>query len=98
MNRKVRLTEEADRHLAAAALWYERQHAGLGHEFLAEALTAFDRLTDHPLKYPVVHRDTRRSLMKRFPFGIYFRVEPPCIVVVAVIHASRHPRHWRNRI
>ena len=97
MNRKVRLTEEADRHLAAAASWYERQRAGLGHEFLAEALTAFERLVDNPLRHPIVHRDTRRSLMRRFPFGIYFRVEEAHLVVVAVIHASRHPRRWQSR-
>jgi hypothetical protein len=30
----VRLREEADRDLAAAATWYEHQRVGLGHEFL----------------------------------------------------------------
>ena len=77
MNRKVRLTEEADRHLTAAALWYERQRAGLGREFLDEALTAFPLLVEHPLKYPLVHRDIRRAPMARFPYGLYFRVEQP---------------------
>lgn len=41
MIRTVRLREEADQDLAAAASWYERQRPGLGHEFLAEALAAF---------------------------------------------------------
>jgi plasmid stabilization system protein ParE len=97
MNRKIRLREEADRHLAAAASWYEQQREGLGYEFLAEALTAIERLADHPLRHPIVHRDTRRSLMQRFPFGIYFRITQSHIVVVAVMHASRHPQRWRDR-
>ena len=72
MTRSVRLREEADRDLAAAASWYERQRKDIGHEILAEALTAFQRLLDDPFRHPVIHRDTRRALMARFPFGIYF--------------------------
>jgi len=97
MNRTVRLREEADRDLAAAASWYEQQRAGLGHEFLDEALSALTLIAEQPLAYPTVHRRTRRALMLRFPFGIYFRVEQARIVVVAVIHGSRHPRGWKGR-
>jgi plasmid stabilization system protein ParE len=35
--------------------------------------------------------------MARFPFGIYFRVEQIDIVVVAVMHGSRHPLRWQDR-
>lgn len=97
MNRTVRLREEAERDLAAAVLWYEQQRAGLGRDFLDQALAAFQLLAEHPLTYPVVHRDTRRALLKRFPFGIYFRAERSQVVVIAIAHASRHPRHWRDR-
>ncbi len=93
----VRLREEAERDLGAAAAWYEQQRVGLGHDFLDEVLSTFELVAEQPLKYPVVHRDTRRALMARFPFGIYFRVEQSQIVVVAVIHGSRHPRRWQSR-
>lgn len=94
MNRRVRLTEEADRHLTEAASWYERQRAGLGREFLEEALSAFPLLAEHPSKYPVVHSDIRRAPMRRFPYGLYFRAEESQLVVVAVIHARRRPGRW----
>jgi len=35
--------------------------------------------------------------MRRFPFGIYYRIEQSHIVVLAVLHGSRHPRRWRER-
>jgi plasmid stabilization system protein ParE len=35
--------------------------------------------------------------VRRFPFGIYFRVEQQPIVVVAILHGSRHPRRWQRR-
>lgn len=97
MNGAIRLREEADEDLAAAASWYEQQRTGLGHEFLDEVLSAFQLITRQPLIYPIVHRNTRRVLMRRFPFGIYYRVESAHVVVLAVMHGSRHPRHWQSR-
>jgi plasmid stabilization system protein ParE len=93
MKQRVRLREEADRDLAGAASWYERQRSGSGQEFLDEVQS----ISDHPSLYPEVHRNTQRALMPRFPFGIYCRVERSHIVIVAVMHGSRHPRRWQNR-
>ena len=93
----VQLRDEADKDLAAAASWYEQQRVGLGHEILDEALSAFRLIAKQPLVYPIVHRNTRRALMHRFPFGIFYRVENPHIVVLAVMHGSRHPHHWQTR-
>lgn len=97
MNPTIRLREEADRDLTTAAFWYEQQRVGLGNEFLDEALSTFRLIAEQPLAYPLLRRNTRRALMTRFPFGVYFRVEPSQIVVVAVIHGTRHPRRWQSR-
>lgn len=97
MKRTVRLREEAGRDLDLAASWYEQQRRGLGHEFLDEALATFGAIAERPLSYPLVHRYTRRALLQRFPFGVYFRVGDSDLVVVAVMHGSRNPRRWRNR-
>lgn len=97
MKRILRLREEADRDLATAASWYEQQRDGLGHDFLDEALSAFQSIAEQPLTYPVVRRNTRRALIPRFPFAIYFRVESSHILVIAVMHGSRHPRRWQSR-
>lgn len=93
----VQLREEADGDLATAASWYEQQRVGLGHEFLDEALSAFRLIEKQPLIYPVMHRNTRRALMHRFPFGIFYRVENSHIVILAVMHGSRHPYYWQTR-
>ena len=97
MKRIIRLREEADHDLRTTASWYEQRREGLGHEFLDEALSLLHAIADHPLVYPLVHRNTRRAVMHRFPFGVYFRVLDATVVVVAVIHGSRHPRRWRTR-
>jgi plasmid stabilization system protein ParE len=97
MKHVVCLRDEAEQDLTDAATWYEQQRSGLGHEFLDDAQSVFDRIAEQPLLFPVVHRSARRALMNRFPFGIFFVVEQAEIAVLAVMHGSRHPRRWKGR-
>ena len=97
MSYPIRLRDEAERDAALAASWYEDQREGLGQEFLDELLATFEAISDHPRAYPVLHRDVRRALMRRFPFGVFFQTTASDIVVVAVFHGSRHPGGWRRR-
>ena len=97
MKYAVRIREEAEVDLSDAAIWYEQQQPGLGHEFLDSALSLLHALPQNPLQYPAIHKNVRRALLGRFPFGIYYSVEPKHIIVYAVMHASRHPRRWRSR-
>jgi plasmid stabilization system protein ParE len=80
-----------------AARWYERQNEGLGDEFLDEVLETFDAISGSPYLHAVVHRKTRRALTNRFPFAIYYRIEEYSVVVLAVMHGSRHPKRWKER-
>jgi toxin ParE1/3/4 len=48
--------------------------------------------------YPVAHRDVRRGKLRKFPYLIYYRVHPNKLEVLAVLHGSRDPRLWRERI
>ena len=80
-----------------AFLWYERQQAGLGNEFLAAVQSALENVVAHPTRYAVVHRETRRALVRRFPYGIFYRVYGELVVVVACMHGRRDPRRWRSQ-
>jgi plasmid stabilization system protein ParE len=91
----VRPAAAAD--LDDAFLWYEQQRPGLGHEFLAAATAAFGSILSNPELYPAVHRGTRRALLRRFPYGVYYRIYPEAIVVVACMHGRRDPKRWKSR-
>jgi len=80
-----------------AFLWYERQRPGLGHDFLTAAQAAIDAIAEHPFRYLIVRRDTRRALIRRFPYAIYYRIYGDVVVVVACMHGRRSPRRWRSR-
>jgi len=77
--------------------WYEAQRAGLGDEFLAGVQTALESTLSHLEAAPIVHRETRRVLLRRFPYGIHYRLVDGVVVVVACFHAKRDPRVWRSR-
>lgn len=99
MTFEVRLRSEAEHDLLEASAWYERHRHSLGHEFLDEVLAILKGIAETPLIiYPEVHRNTRRAVIRRFPFGVYFRIEDATVVVVAVMHASRHPLRWKSRV
>lgn len=97
MTLEIRLRPEAELDLADAASWYEQQCVGLGHQFLDEAMASLSAIAESPLIYPTVHRNTRRALMHRFPFGVYYRVDSSAVVVVAIMHGSRNPQRWKGR-
>jgi plasmid stabilization system protein ParE len=94
---EVRIRPEAERDMIEAASWYEQQQRGLGREFLDEALAVFMRLADSPLGHELVHRSARRALLRRFPFAVFYALEGGVVLVVGVLHGSRHPRHWMRR-
>ena len=97
MTVEVRLRPEAERDLEEAAAWYEEQRQGLGQEFLDEAAATFSAIADMPQMFAVIHRGTRRALMQRFPFGVFYQIDDEGALVVALLHGSRHPKRWKNR-
>jgi plasmid stabilization system protein ParE len=80
-----------------AFVWYEAQRLGLGQEFLAAADALIDAIAEQPLRYPLVLRNTRRALLRRFPYAMYFRLYGDIVVVVACMHGRRNPRRWQVR-
>ena len=97
MSPKPRIRPEAERDIGGAAAWYEGQREGLGHEFLDEVARTIKLIARTPSLYPLVHRQTRRALLNRFPFAVFYRVDGQQLMVVAVMHAKRSPRHWKSR-
>jgi hypothetical protein len=42
--------------------------------------------------------DVRRSLVKRFPYGVLYAKEEGFIYIVAVMHLHRDPEYWKDRV
>jgi plasmid stabilization system protein ParE len=91
------VSPKAEEETRGAAQWYEQRSRGLGAAFLEILEQTLAGIVENPLRFSVVHRDLRRALMKRFPYGVFFRLRADRIRVLAVVHLSRDPDHWRRR-
>jgi plasmid stabilization system protein ParE len=81
----------------AAFRWYQVQREGLGDEFLNELVLVVHAIGENAYRFPVVHRDTRRALLHRFPYALFYRILPDRIMAVGCFHAARDPRRSRAR-
>jgi plasmid stabilization system protein ParE len=76
--------------------WYESRRPGLGREFRQSLDVLIARIAATPHAFPRVHDETRREVLSRFPYAVYFRVADQTIVVLA-IHGRQHPPRWKRR-
>jgi len=88
---------EARDDIDSAFLYYQREQAGLGCRFSSAVRDQVKRIQDGPEIYGVVHQDIRAACMRRFPFVVYYRIDPARIVVIAVQRGSRDWSHWLSR-
>jgi len=58
--------------LDQAAEWYEEQRRGLSDALLLDVEAALEAIRERPNSFPAVGARTRRALLKRFPYAIYF--------------------------
>ncbi len=71
---------------------------GLGIEFLNEFEQQILKIASMPYLWIIVETDIQRSLMKRFPYVIYFRVLDNDLLRVTVVkHQRKHPAYGRKR-
>ncbi len=91
-------TPRARAELLDAQDWYESKHLGLGAQFLDEVEVSVLRLQENPYQFPVVFQDVHRARLRKFPYGLFFHVEPNAIVVIACFHGSRNPQRWEGRV
>lgn len=97
MTTPVILRRLAQREFDDAADWYEQQRVGLGAEFIEEVNRVLEQIAANPQLYGQVHNDTREALVRRFPYALYYRIEPNQVLVLAIVHTSRDPAVWQSR-
>jgi plasmid stabilization system protein ParE len=98
MSPELIIRPEAEADIADAFDWYESRVRGLGSEFLLVLDAVFNSIIRDHLIYPVVHRNVRRALTRRFPYAVFFIVDESKVVVLSVFHVKRSPRIWMGRI
>jgi len=94
---KILFTQAARADLVEAVHWYDTHAPQVVPQFRGALRTALSRIAENPKQFPPSFKNTRRALLRRFPYIIVFRETQDAIYVVAVFHTSRNPLIWQGR-
>jgi len=95
--RRLRVRKVARAEIEAAFDWYLRRSPAAAEHFLNAVDDAISTIQEAPERQPIIRGHLRRVLLRRFPYGVYYKVYPSSISVVGVIHGHRHPDTWLRR-
>ncbi len=98
MRHQIILRAEAEQDLEEAYTWYEARSTGLGFEFLQCIDACIKSIECHPEMYPVVYKQLRRGVVRRFPFVVLYVTRQDSISIMAIFHAARDPKKWKERV
>ncbi len=87
----------AEAQLNEAIDYYESIQLGLGVDFAEEAYKSIIRAVRHPKAWSFILAPVRRSLLKRFPYGILYSETTTGIYILAVMNLHREPSYWEKR-
>ncbi|MGH7551811.1 MAG: type II toxin-antitoxin system RelE/ParE family toxin [Longimicrobiales bacterium] len=93
----LRIHPEAEAELQQAFEFYEQQAEGLGVDFLDEVERVWAAIRQLPESGSPADEGIRRSVIRRFPFVVFYEAQADQIVVWAVAHQRRKPQYWRHR-
>lgn len=94
---RIELRSAFEDEAADARDWYDEQRPGLGDRFVDAVEATIDRIAELPLAFPQADGATRRAQVRGFPYSIFFQVRSDHILIIAIMHNSRHPDRWRSR-
>ena len=89
MSLRVEFLSGADAELLGVFSQFEDYRDGFGVEFLTVVEAYLARIAVFPEIAPIYLENVRRQVMRRFPFGIFYLVQPARILVTAILDLRR---------
>jgi toxin ParE1/3/4 len=81
-----------------AAIYYAAVDPQLALRFVDAVEQAVDLIVETPLRWLDVDDGIRRCLTRVFPYALLYSIETDHVLIVAVMHCSREPGYWKQRI
>ena len=90
--------EEANVEVLDAIRYYDTKASGLGLSLLIEIESAAETIGRHPESCALISATIRHKPLRRFPFSLFYAIEPDQIRILAVGHQRRRPGYWHHRL
>jgi ParE toxin of type II toxin-antitoxin system, parDE len=100
MKYQVVFLPNANDDLVESISWYDVQKEKLGVDFYNSVVEMVDIIGMNPQLFTVQFKSVRAAPLKKFPFLIFYKFEKiqQRVVVFAILHQSRNPKTWKNRV
>ena len=95
---EIIVRREAQLEVQEAFRYYQEISEGLGFEFMRSLDAALQSTKRNPLAYQKIYRETRRVLLRKFPYAVFYIAEETRIVVIACFHQKRSEIDWLRRV
>lgn len=93
------LHESAEAEFYTIHDYYKNFDRSLSSDFIQDFDEAVQRLLKHPFSGSPYLHNTKRVLLKRFPYSIVYKIyKNKVIVAFAVMHMKRKPGYWEERL
>ena len=96
--RRLRFLPEARQDLRDAIAYYADVRKQLAVDFESAARAAVYRALQYPDHGAARPKNTRRLLLKGFPFSLVYRATEGEVLIVAVSDSRRQPGYWLQRL
>ena len=96
--KRVTYLSVAEAELAEAAKYYDQQQPGLGRDFLDAIKRTEAAIQQNPELWVFHEKPLRGRRVQPFAYKLLYRELPDRIQIVAVMHFSRRPGYWKDRI
>src|SRR5215213_8081531 len=88
---RIKLHPHARAELRAARNWYYERSPLSAIAFAHTVANATSRIREAPNSFPLADHGTRKFVLHRFPFNIFYLIRDTEIVIVAAAHQKRRP-------
>ncbi len=93
----IELHEAAEAELWETIDWYDAQRENLGKDFALELERVVKSISQTPNAFAKVEGETRKAVLRRFPYIVIFMLKDEIVTVLAIFHTSRSPKQWMLR-
>lgn len=94
---KVSFHPEAVEEVEQAIIYYEDCQSGLGKQLSQEIEASIQLILAYPHAWTALEDNIRRTLVRRFPYGLLYYLRENEVYVLAVMNLNRSPDYWKKR-
>jgi len=95
---RVEFLQLAEQELDDAFEYYEYQQSDLGYRFVDELYHSIELVKFYPSAWSKSSKNTRRCIVKTFPYALIYQQREDMLLIVAVAHMHRQPNYWVDRV